>query len=132
MWLPDTNVWIKVINPQHSLAKQRFHRCHPQQLVMCDVVKSELYYGAYKSQRPLANVSLIDELSQQFRPLSFDAKAAKILGQIRADLEKRGQLIGAYDMQIAAIALAHDCIVVTHNTKEFERITELRLEDWEV
>lgn len=43
MWLPDINVWIKLLNPDYSSVKQRFHRCHPQQLILCDIVKSELY-----------------------------------------------------------------------------------------
>ena len=131
MWLPDTNVWIKLINPEYSPVKQRFHRCHPQQLILCDVVKSELYYGAYKSQRPIANVALIDELCLQFPSLSFDEKSAKILGQTRVELAKKGLLIGAYDMQIAAIAMAHQCVLVTHNVREFSRIEGLLIEDWE-
>jgi tRNA(fMet)-specific endonuclease VapC len=66
------------------------------------------------------------------RSLPFDAKAARHFGEIRAMLEQCGMLIGAYDMQIAAIALANHLTLVTHNTREFSRITELKLENWEV
>ena len=117
MWLPDTNVWIKVMNPQHSPIKQSFHQHHPSKLYLCDVVLAELYYGAFKSQRPVSNVALIDSLPQQFPALGFDVQAAKMFGEIRAELERKGLLIGAYDMQIAAIALANSCILVTHNTR---------------
>ena len=63
---------------------------------------------------------------------SFDGKAARIFGDIRADLARKGTPIGPYDLQIAAIALANDCILITHNTGEFSRIAGLKLEDWEV
>ena len=63
--------------------------------------------------------------------LPFEAKAAQICGQIRVKLQAKGTPIGAYDLQIAAIALANNLTLVTHNTREFERIENLALEDWE-
>ena len=63
--------------------------------------------------------------------LPFEAKAAQICGQIRAKLQAKETPIGAYDLQIAAIALANNLTLVTHNTREFERIENLALEDWE-
>lgn len=131
MWLPDTNVWIKVMNPQYSPVKQRFHQHHPNKLYLCDVVLSELYYGAFKSQRSVTNVALIDALVTQFPSFGFDAKAAKFCGEIRVDLERKGLLIGSYDIQIAATALANNCVLVTHNTREFSRVEGLQIEDWE-
>ena len=62
----------------------------------------------------------------------FDAQAARHFGEIRSRLEQGGMLIGAYNMQIATIALANYLTLVTHNTKEFSRIIELKLEDWEI
>ncbi len=132
MWLPDTNVWIRAMSPQHSLVKQRLHQHHPSRLYLCDVVLSELYYGAFKSQRPIANVALIETLAGQFPSLGFDAKAAKEFGEIRVNLERKGTLIGPYDMQIAAIALANNFVLVTHNTGEFSRVEGLQLDDWEI
>jgi tRNA(fMet)-specific endonuclease VapC len=58
--------------------------------------------------------------------------AAKYFGEIRATLESAGIPIGAYDMQIAAVAIAHKLIVVTHNIVEFGRIKSLQTEDWEI
>ena len=52
--------------------------------------------------------------------------------QIRADLSRQGKLIGPNDMLIAAIARAHDAVLVTNNTCEFERVANLRLTDWQV
>lgn len=56
---------------------------------------------------------------------------ALICGQIRAQIQRLGTPIGSYDLQIAAIALANDLILVTHNTREFERVEGLKLDDWQ-
>jgi tRNA(fMet)-specific endonuclease VapC len=54
-----------------------------------------------------------------------------IAGRIRAELATSGTPIGPYDLQIAAIAMANNLILVTHNTKEFNRVNGLQIEDWE-
>ena len=63
--------------------------------------------------------------------LEFDRRAAKIAGRIRAELADCGRTIGAYDTLIAAVAIANDLVLVTHNLREFERVDGLRLEDWQ-
>ena len=65
-------------------------------------------------------------------PFHFDDAAANAYSDIRAKLEKAGKPIGPNDMLIAAIAVANDLILVTHNTAEFSRIQGLKLEDWEI
>ena len=132
LYLPDTNVWIHHLNPTSSSVKTRLSACLPSQIALCDVVKAELYFGAYKSARQKENLALLEMLFSEFASFAFDSKAAHIFGDIRADLAQKGTPIGPYDLQIAAIALANDCILVTHNTDEFSRIAGLKLEDWEV
>jgi tRNA(fMet)-specific endonuclease VapC len=132
LYLPDTNVWIHHLNPASSSVKTKLSTYPPKQIVLCDVVKAELYYGAYKSTRREANLALLGTLSSEFSSFAFDGEAARIFGEIRADLARKGKPIGPYDLQIAAIALANDCILVTHNTGEFSRIAGLKLEDWEI
>lgn len=68
----------------------------------------------------------------RFVSFPFDDEAAEVYGRIRADLEKLGTPIGPNDLLIAAIGLANDATVVTHNTREFSRIADLKLEDWEI
>ncbi len=75
---------------------------------------------------------MIGILTQQFASLPFDDGAAAIAGRVRAQLAVTGTPIGPYDLQIAAIALAHGLTVVTHNTKEFKRVAGLQVEDWEM
>jgi tRNA(fMet)-specific endonuclease VapC len=95
------------------------------------VVKAELFYGAMNSQNPAKTLALQEIFLNQFVSLPFDDRAAKIFGEIRAHLARLGTPIGPYDLQIAAIALANDVTLVTHNTREFSRVPHLRIEDWE-
>lgn len=62
----------------------------------------------------------------------MDDGAARKAGEIKANLAALGTPIGPYDLLIAAIAIVNDLTLVTHNIKEFERVSELRVEDWEV
>lgn len=130
-YLPDTNVWIKLLNGTQTSIKDHFAFVNPTDVVLCSVVKAELYFGAYNSQQKTANLQSLEKLFTQFQSLFFGDSAAEIAGNIRAQLGKLGTPIGPYDLQIAAIALAHNLIVITHNTREFSRVVGLRIEDWE-
>ncbi len=131
MWLPDTNVWIAYLNPRPSPIKREMRARPARDIRFCDVVKAELFFGAYKSQRREANLAVLDGLCAGFGSLPFDGAAAREFGRIRAELERAGTPIGPYDLQIAAIALVHNLTLVTHNTDEFARVSGLRIEDWE-
>jgi tRNA(fMet)-specific endonuclease VapC len=85
-----------------------------------------------RSAYPERNLKLQQDFLNQFVSLPFDDQAATIFGNIRAQLAAQGTPIGGYDLQIAAIALTNNLILVTHNTREFSRIPELKLEDWEI
>ena len=103
-----------------------------QEIAVCSIVKAELCFGAMKSANPDRNFALQQAFLAQFVSLPFDDLAATTFGVIRAQLETRGIPIGAYDLQIAAIALANNLTLVTHNTGEFGRIEGLQVEDWEI
>jgi tRNA(fMet)-specific endonuclease VapC len=96
----------------------------------CATVKAEFFYGAMRSNNPTRTNVIQQTFVRQFRSLSFDDRAATYHGQIRAQLAIQGQLIGPYDLQIAAIALVHQMVLVTNNTREFARVLSLSLEDW--
>ena len=132
MWLPDTNAWIALINPRPSPVKQQFESRTPNRIFLCDVVQAELYYGAFRSTRRDDNLTLLRQLFATFVSLPFDSAAARACGEIRATLAAAGTPIGAYDLQIAAIALTRGLNVVTHNTSEFSRVPGLTTEDWEI
>lgn len=130
-YLLDTNVCIRYLQGRLPIIRDAIHARKPGAMVICAVVRAELFYGAMKSQFPTETLTKQRQFIDQFPTLPFDDSAALIFGQIRADLYRQGKPIGPYDLQIAAIALANDLTLVTHNTREFGRIDGLRLEDWE-
>lgn len=128
---PDTNVWIKLLNPGDTPVKDRFRVTSPDRIRLCCVVKAELYFGAYRSTRKRDNLALLERLFQTYRSLPFDDRAAKIYGKIPASLTVSGSPIGPNDLLIAAVALANKAVLITHNTGEFQRVRGHKLEDWE-
>ena len=130
-FLLDTNTCIIYLRGRNLGLKQSLESVI-QEIAVCSVVKMELFYGAMKSAKPEQNLRLQNAFLAQFISLPFDDVAATFFAQIRSQLESRGTPIGAYDLQIAAIALAHNLTLVTHNTREFSRVDGLLLVDWEV
>ena len=131
-YLLDTNVCIVYLNQPNSLVRKYLETFSPSDIAVCSVVKAELFYGAMRSKNPERTYRLQEAFLNRFVSLPFDDDAAKIFGDIRARLSNLGTPIGPYDVQIAAIALANDLILVTHNTREFSRVDGLQLEDWEI
>lgn len=131
-YLLDTNVCIHYLNQSNLLLKQKFAAVQDQDKVVCSIVRAELFYGAYKSQRRQANLASLNSFLTYLPSLAFDDASAEIYGQARAELAQRGSPIGHHDLQIAAIALANHLTVITHNVSEFSRVPNLLWEDWEV
>jgi len=131
MYVLDTNVCIRVLNEAHVGILDRFRRHAPREIALCSIVKAELLYGARRGQRVEENMQLLARFFQPLASLPFDDRCAGEAGLIRADLAAQGKPIGPNDLLVAATARANDAVLVTHNTKEFARVTGLRLEDWE-
>ena len=131
IYLPDTNVLIKFLNPGQTQVKDHFLSVDTSQIRLCSVVKPELYYGAMKGSRAPDNLVLLDEFFANFDSLPFDDDSARKYGEIRSALARQGTPIGPNDLMVAAIALVHGAFVVTHNTREFSRVDGLQMEDWE-
>lgn len=131
MLLLDTNTCVHILKDSHAGLVERFRTQNPLALNICSIVKSELIYGAWHSQRIEANLQALERFWKPFTSLPFDDHCAEVAGRVRAGLRAQGTPIGANDLLIAATALAHDAVLVTHNTREFARVPGLRLEDWE-
>ena len=129
-YLLDTNICIYLIKRKPPEVLQRFLQLSPGSVFISSVTTSELYYGAQKSQRVQTNLEALNHFLLSFRIVDYDESASFLYGELRADLEKRGQPIGPLDMMIAAHALSLDVPLVTNNTKEFERIKGLKLDNW--
>jgi tRNA(fMet)-specific endonuclease VapC len=104
----------------------------PGSVTLCSVVVAELLYGVERSVQKIKNLADVQAFRAKFISLPFDDIAAQEYGRLRARLEKLGTPIGPNDLMIAAIALANNLIVVTHNTAEFSRVPNLSIEDWQV
>jgi tRNA(fMet)-specific endonuclease VapC len=131
IYLLDTNACIAYLNRPVSGVRRQLETLPKQDIAVCSIVKAELFYGAMRSSNPERTLQGQQEFLNQYVSLPFDDRAALIYGQIRAFLASAGAPIGPYDLQIAAIALANNLTLVTHNTREFNRVAGLRLEDWE-
>ncbi|CAD5920474.1 tRNA(fMet)-specific endonuclease VapC [Planktothrix tepida] len=131
-YLLDTNLCIIYLKGRNLNLKQKLESVAIQEIAVCSIVKAELCFGAMKSSNPERNFALQQAFLEQFVSLPFDDLVATSFGVIRSQLEIKGTPIGAYDLQIAAIALANNLTLVTHNTQEFRRVEGLQVEDWEV
>lgn len=131
-YLLDTNTCIRFINGRAPNIRIRLSAQPLAIVAVSSITKAEMFYGSAKSQLPEKSLNQQLEFLQTLHSLPFDDLAASQYGPLRATLEKHGTPISANDMLIAAIALANDLILVTHNTAEFARIPGLKIEDWEV
>ena len=132
LFLIDTNTCIRFINGRAPQLRTKLLSMKHENIVVCSVVKAEMYYGSMKSQTPEVSLQKQQRFLDQFDSLPFDDAAARQYGAIRAVLEKRGTPISHHDLQIAAIALENNLVLVTHNLREFSRVEGLFLEDWEI
>jgi tRNA(fMet)-specific endonuclease VapC len=128
-FLLDTNILIAMSKQRPGLA-DRLEGIPADAIFLSSVVVAEIEYGIAKSGRRQHNRRVFDALLSGFRVVPFDAAAARLYGPIRALLEKRGRLIGPYDLMIAAQAQALDAVLVTDNTQEFDRVAGLKTENW--
>jgi tRNA(fMet)-specific endonuclease VapC len=131
MYLLDTNACIRILNGTSSPLIEHL-RTVPRSLVrLSSVVKAELLYGARKSTRMAENLRLLERFFDTIASLPFDDSCAEEYGLLRDELDRAGTPIGPNDLLIAATARAHHAILVTHNVREFSRVAELHIEDWE-
>jgi tRNA(fMet)-specific endonuclease VapC len=128
----DSNVWVVLLRRSSPLVAARFRAADPSDLRVCSVVVAELRYGCARSAKAAVNRAAVDALLAPYPSLPYDDAATDHFVAVRRHLEQLGQQIGPYDMQIAAIALANGCTLVTHNTAEFGRVPGLVIEDWQV
>ena len=131
-YLLDTNVCVVYLNGRSSSVRDRLLATPAGEIAVCSVVKAELFYGAFRSNNLKRTLERQQAFLSRFTSLPFQDEAALLAGGIRAKLASAGTPIGSYDLQIAAIALANNLTLVTHNIREFERVDGLQLEDWEV
>ena len=128
-YMLDTNLCIRVIRDRPPGLRPRFN-AEASGLSISDVVLSELFYGAERSASPAENRLVVERFAARLTVLPYDSNSAAHTADIRANLERRGLVIGPYDLMIAGHARSQGLVVVTGNLREFERVAGLRCEDW--
>ena len=128
-YLLDTNIVIYVLKRRPKEVLDIFN-ANASRMAISSITLSELMYGAEKSLNTDKNLEAVEEFVSHLEVLPYDAKASQHYGQIKAALEKKGQIIGENDIYIAAHATSHGLILVTNNLREFKRVPNLALENW--
>lgn len=131
-YLLDTNICIYLIKKHPPEVFKRFQKILIKQLHIPTITIFELYYGIEKNNSQQRNLSALENFIAPLEIVDFNIDAAMWAAKIRATLQKKGTAIGAYDIQIAAVALSLDMVLLTNNMSEFERVDGLKLENWVV
>jgi tRNA(fMet)-specific endonuclease VapC len=127
--LLDTNVCVRALRDRPATIRERL-KSESDSVCLSTIVLYELQVGAARSDRPDMQLKVIQEFVSSFAVLPFDEAAAFHAADIRADLTRRGQLIGPSDLLIAGHARSLGLKVITGNLREFTRVEGLRCEDW--
>ena len=129
-YLLDTNICIYVIKRKPVSVVERIRTKSIDQIGVSSITLAELEHGVSKSAFPGRNRIALVEFVTPFRILDFGQSAAHKYGRLRSRLEQAGQVIGPLDLLIAAHAVAENLTLVTNNEREFQRIPNLKIENW--
>ncbi len=128
-WLLDTDICIYWLKGNQKIEK-RIMQVGLDNLQLSFITISELYYGAFKSQRTQDNILLVEMLEEKLAVIESDPSICSTFGKLKAQLEKQGAILDDADLFIAACAQATDSVLVTNNEKHFGRIKDLKMENW--
>lgn len=131
-YMLDTNILVYVLNarPQHEAVLERFNAHDARELCLSSISLAELRFGVARSQQPRASQAKLDRIAAALTVVAFDERAARVYGNVRAQLQAGGQPIGPLDTLIAAHAIAVGAVLVSNNLREFSRVNGLKLENW--
>lgn len=129
-FLLDTNTCIYFLNEASENVTSQFKRRSPSEIKLPSITVAELFYGAEKSKAKARNRDIVDRFVSTFEILPFDDSCSRVYGKIRTSLEKSGTPIGAMDLLIASIAISHNSVLVTNNSREFKRVKGLQVANW--
>ena len=129
-YLLDTNIIAYIIKKRPVEVFDKLQSVEWEEVAISSIVVAELWFGVAKSQHKEQNKIALENFLAPFTILDFDTKAAEQYAFVRVDLEAKGTIIGANDLLIAAHALSQELILVTNNVKEFERVENLKIENW--
>ena len=129
-YMLDTDTCSYIMKRSRSEVLKRIQAVPVSDVCMSVITKAELLYGVEVSSRRSQDAAAVAAFLPYVEALDFTDDAAIHYADIRADLKRRGTLIGANDLFIAAHARALGLTLVTNNTAEFERVSGLTIENW--
>lgn len=126
----DTNICVYYLTGKYDIITENIKKSDPIHVKIPSIVKAELYLGAFKSKKKNDNLLQINKFLSYFEIVPFGEIESEIYAEIRAQLEKEGNIIGPNDLIIASVVMANNGILITNNEKEFKRVKNLRIENW--
>lgn len=130
MYLLDTNICIFAIKRKPAEVFTLIKDRTKDGIYISSLTVAELEFGVQNSEREEKNRIALLKFLSIFNILNFDDSDAIDYGKVKANLKRKGEIIGPIDMLLAAQALNKEMIFVTNNVKEFKRVEGLRIEDW--
>lgn len=129
-YLLDTNICIHFFRGKFNLL-EKFQEVKLENCAISEITLAELMFGAENSSNPEKNHKLIDNFSEQIKILPV-FNSIHNYAKEKVKLRKSGTMISDFDLLIGATAISNDLIMVTENVKEFERISDIKIENWVV
>ncbi len=129
MFLLDTDVIIYCLKGNKKVQKNLQNHINDS-IKICVISLMELYYGAHKSEKTSSNLAKIKNLEQSLDIIPIGMESVEVFGMLKAQLENDGSRLDDFDLIIASCALIGNLTLITNNTKHFNRITGLKLENW--
>ncbi|PSF39528.1 PIN domain nuclease [Aphanothece hegewaldii CCALA 016] len=130
-YLLDTDTCIYWLNGRTTV-RDRVITTNWNNLSICVITVAELYFGAYNSSQVVNNVARAEQFISNITILSLTIETLKQYGQLKAQLRQIGKPVADFDLLIASVALTENCILVTNNTRHYDRISRLTLENWTI
>lgn len=133
VYMLDTNIcsFIMREHPENVLNTLQKHVEHRDRIVISAITYAELRFGAIGKKASPKHNKIVDEFLQRIDAvLAWGQDAVEITATIKKELSDRGTPIGNNDIMIAGHAISEKCVLVTNNTREFERVPNLLVEDW--
>ena len=128
-YLIDTNICIAWLKGE-AIIREKFLIHSPQKITTSTINLAELFFGVYNSERVDHNLANLINFASEIEIIDLGTESIQRYGQLKAGLMKKGKIIDEFDLLIAGICLAHELILVTNNEKHFNRINELKIENW--
>ena len=130
-YMLDTDACIALIKNRPETMRIRLSGLSPEEVGVSGIVAAELWFGVAHSQKKKQNEAALKDFLDYATLLDWPWETSALYGKIRSGLQKRGTPIGAMDLLIATHALFLEAALVTNNTREFERVPGLKIENWE-